>query len=463
MPTWVLVWARRFKSPSWRLFFVLLAFVFGVGVHSWIDSPLPSDVLLIVAGGCLLIAVLPLRYSWIVFVSFVAFAFFLGLWRYTVSFPVTTNSIADVIGAAVRVQGTVVHDPEHREARQSIILDDLSVNGEKKANKLIAFLPRYPELQYGDVVSFRCDLKAPQPYDGFRYDRYLLAKGVVATCFSYDVPLVISHNEGAIIRRTLFTLRSEMEAALHRALPDTHARLAAGLLLGVQELPESTEEAFRETGTAHIMAASGYNVGVVLTIMLGGVAYVLERRRAFWFLLIGLIVYVLLAGAEAAVVRAGIMAGVLLLARESGRATTPRNLLVLAAVIMLAVNPRLLRDDVGFQLSMLATVGLAIAAPKISQRLEFVPEAFGLREALSATLAATLFTLPITVWNFGVPSIISPIANLLVLPFIPYAMALSAIAGLAAWIVPSVAPFIGGLAWGFLELMLLIVEALASV
>jgi len=458
--------AIKYQSSSYRLFFIFLAFLFGVGIHSWFfSSALNSQILLQLMVGFLGFALFSFSFArlrgW-TFIFLLLFALSGGLWRYTESFPPKENSVAQFIGQEVRITGIVTNDPENNPSNQEIILADLEANNLPIKNKLVAWVGVYPSWHFGDQISFRCKIKEPQAIDEFAYDRYLLTKGVVAMCASFDEPLLLSENNGSQFRAAMFRSRNAMRQALSRVLPHPHATIASGLLLGIKELPESLETKFRDIGVSHIMAASGYNVAVVLEILLGTLAYIMRRNRAFWFLLLGVILYVLLAGGEAAVVRAGLMGAIVLIARESGRAAPARNLLLFAAVLMLLVNPRLLRDDVGFQLSLLATTGLTIVGPKIRQRLLFLPGAFGIQEALAATLAATLFTLPITIWNFGVPSFISPIANLLILPLVPYAMAFSAFAALVGSIVVSLGPIFAGPAWAVLQLMIFFARSLSG-
>lgn len=448
--------------PSWQLFFVLLAFVVGVAIHSFIDVPLSAGGLILVSGASFLVGVLllPKRVAWTLFI-FAALLF--GLWRYSVSFPVTAQSIASNAGQSVRVTGTIVDDVTLKPSSQQVTLGALEVNDEAATNKLLATLPRYPELHYGETISFVCVIETPQPFSGFAYDRYLLRVGIVAVCDSSKAPAVVSDQGGNVVQRGLFALRHDAEHLLQVALPEPAASLAAGLILGVQQLPTSVADDFRKIGTSHIVAASGYNVSVVLAMLLGALSYFMKRQRAFWLLLAGIVAYVCVAGAGAAVVRAGIMGAITIIAMHSGRKSSVRNLLALSAAVMLLGNPRLLRDDVGFQLSMLATIGLVILSPWVTKKLSFLPKAFQIRESLAATLCATIFTFPILLINFHQFSLLSPIANLLILPFVPYAMLLSFLAAILAFIRPELGILFGGFAWSILELMILLAHALAAV
>jgi competence protein ComEC len=250
---------------------------------------------------------------------------------------------------------------------------------------------------------------------------------------------------------------------IDKTFGDPHAALLAGLLLGDQRFSDAWEEKFQATGTTHIVAASGYNVTVVSFILFGFLVYFgVRRQQAYGILLVGIIAYVFLAGGDAPVVRAGVMGSLVLTSKQLGRKTTMTNVLLLAAVLMLIPEPRLLRDDVGFQLSMLATIGLIYFAPTVDKWFSFVPKTFTLRESLSATVAATIFTLPIILFSFGNLSLVSPIANLLILPVIPYAMAFGAIALVIGFVSAPVGALAAGPAWALLTYVLWVIESLAS-
>ena len=117
---------------------------------------------------------------------------------------------------------------------------------------------------------------------------------------------------------------------------------------------------------------------------------------------------------------------------------------------MIYLNPKILRFDIGFQLSFLATAGLVWLAPFFEKALKNLPKIFGLREVLTATLSAQLAVLPILIVYFGQLSIISPLANLVVLLFIPLTMLVGFLAGGVGIIWIGGAKIFGWLAWLFL-------------
>jgi len=236
----------------------------------------------------------------------------------------------------------------------------------------------------------------------------------------------ISKNEIGVIDYVSIAvskLRHWAVGRLQTVLPEPHASLAIGILLGVKRgMPKEFYDQLVNTGTLHIVAASGYNVSVVSGVVLTTLGLMLPRYMALGISMIGVGLYVLLAGAGPAIVRAGIMGSLSLIGIMLGRTREARWLLWVTAWIMLMVKPVLIAD-VGFQLSMSATLGLLYLTPLL--------EHFGkykyLSEYFYPTVAATIATTPVIWWHFGRVSLIGVLVNLLVLPVVPVIMLLSAL------------------------------------
>jgi competence protein ComEC len=193
-------------------------------------------------------------------------------------------------------------------------------------------------------------------------------------------------------------------------------------------MEQSFYDSLIETGTVHVVVASGYNVVVVGSVVLNLLVYLMRRQQATLLALIAMVGYGWLAGGEAPVVRAVIMGSLVFLARATGRQTESGWLLVVAGWLMLMVNPQLI-ESVSFQLSLAATAGLIWVEPKIREGMERVKSSWMrvmMETELSPTLAAQITTAPIIWWNFGRLSLISPVVNMLVLPLVPMMMGLGA-------------------------------------
>ena len=232
------------------------------------------------------------------------------------------------------------------------------------------------------------------------------------------VVLVLSHTG---------EIRDRAEGALGRGMPAREAALARGFVLGEDEgIDERTSDDFRRSGLSHLLAVSGQNVALLAllaTPVLAALGMPL-RLRLVWML--GLIaVYVPLAGAGPSIQRAGIMGALSVLAMLAGRRASRLYALVIAAVVLLAVEPSI-AADVGWQLSFAAVIGILIFAAPLRTALG---DRFGVHgwrrpliEGAAMTIAATIATAPLIAFHFEAVSTLTLLANLLALPAVAPAM-----------------------------------------
>ena len=241
------------------------------------------------------------------------------------------------------------------------------------------------------------------------------------------------------VLQTIAVLRDILATTIADLLPEPHAALLQGLLLGGGgNLPRATWEAFRGAGLLHIVAVSGTNVALVIAAV-DALLFWLPRR---WRLVPSAVIiagYTALTGASASAVRAAIMGTLALVALHLGRQADRRRLIGAAFLVMAAVHPRWLTDDAGFQLSFLAVIGIAEVGPLMEPYLRHVPRMLGIREAILLTMAAQLTAAPWGAHVFGGFSLIAPLANLLIAPAIPLAM----LSGTLSIVAFMVAPLLG--------------------
>lgn len=385
----------------------------------------------------------------------------LGTFRYSFAGP-SVDSVAGVVGRSVIVEGRVVSadltDRGVAYTIDSLVIDDIS-----RSDRIRLEAPISSTAMIGQYLRASCVLERPQAFDGFAYDRFLAAKSIYAICRSSSAPFVeVGRSLGLSDRfyPLIGSLHAWIDDRTRSIFPEPQATLLLGLLIGENDFSDTWSRAFQITGTSHIVAASGYNVSVLAEMMM--IVFVsvgLYRRQAYPLVIGTIVVFVIVAGAGAAVIRAGMMGVMAITARHLGRHASPRNIIAVTIGAMLLVEPRLLRDDVGFQLSAAATIGLILLTDRIVPFLKRVPTSFGLRESLASTLAATIATLPITLLSFGQLSVIAPLVNLLVLPFIPYAMGFGVIAIVFGSIVPMIGVWVALPAWTALVTMTGIIDA----
>lgn len=248
-------------------------------------------------------------------------------------------------------------------------------------------------------------------------------------------PSVLTHIISA--RQKIRLIRLEIFTQFYRLLPASHADLATGVLLGSDNLTPSLEkQTFIKAGVLHVVAASGYNVSVVIGLV------GMNLRKFFRFRLVilisGLVIigYVILAGESVSVIRAGLMALLALTAKFHGRMINGIWILMWCVLIMALWDP-LVIFSVSLWLSVAATLGLLCGLPKYegleidqqsteggSKNIASIMQV--LVENFQTTFAASIFTTPILVIVFGQLSLVSIVANTLLLWLIPYLMLFAA-------------------------------------
>ncbi|HSM32745.1 MAG TPA: ComEC/Rec2 family competence protein, partial [Anaerolineae bacterium] len=291
-----------------------------------------------------------------------------------------------------------------------------------------AWLPRHPALVPGDRVTLRGTVQPP-PADAPGFADFLRSRGAAGSLKAHALELTAS---GGGFTATVEQLRWGIDAALSRAVPEPEAGLASGILIGLRErVSRSVADDFTVTGLTHVVAISGWNIALVAGIATGLLRAVgLGRRHRSVIVIVAIVAYTILAGAEASVIRAAVMGGVVIIARESGRPSSAAAALGIACWGLLLVEPRMI-DDIGLQLSLAATAGLLALGGQAETavgRLSRGRAPRWLRETLGVSLAAQLATLPLVLLHFGRLSLISPLANLAVAPIVPLAMLGAAVA-----------------------------------
>ncbi|HYF79333.1 MAG TPA: DNA internalization-related competence protein ComEC/Rec2, partial [Symbiobacteriaceae bacterium] len=277
----------------------------------------------------------------------------------------------------------------------------------------------------------------PKTPGGFDRAAYLARQGVYLALDTGE-PVVRGPGRINLLRRVAVAARLRLEQSLRASLPARDAALMAGLLLGSRsDLPNDIKEAFRASGVFHLLAVSGGNLAMViapLVLLLRRAG--LSKRAAAAAGIPAVIFFVLLTGAGPSVTRAGFMALLVLLGTVLRREKDAVNTLGAAVSILLLSTPGLL-FDLGFQLSVCATLGILLFARPIEHRLRpLLQKGMGEKlgrlaaQGLSVTFGAQLLVEPISLHNFGAVSTIAPLANLLVLLFLEPVVQLGSIAAI---------------------------------
>jgi len=257
------------------------------------------------------------------------------------------------------------------------------------------------------------------------------------------------------------TLRRKFAAGVQSALPEPLASFALGLLVGQRNtLPADLTQALLMVGLTHIIAVSGYNLTILLQAarkLLGDHSKVLSTATAL-ALIFG---FLLVAGTSASIVRAAVISILGLSAWYYGRTVRPLLLILLAAAGTTYANPVYLWADISWYLSFLAFFGIMVLGPVITHKLFGEKEPPLVPQILIESICAEVMTLPLVLYIFGQMSLVSLLANLLVVAFIPLAMLLGLVAGLAGMFIGNVAGWFAWPATWLLTYMLDVVNMLA--
>ncbi len=379
--------------------------------------------------------------------------------------------LAEYLGSSVVLVGIVADEPDVREANVRIHVEATSLiskNGSQDAIKagVLAIAPAHTEIAYGDTVRVEGKLGLPESFDTtfgrqFNYPMFLAKDGIVYT-LSFAKVETSGENHGNILKAAAIRVKQEFLRGLQAVLPEPEAGLAGGITVGdKRSIGKELTATFQTVSLIHVVVLSGYNITLVINAVRRTLLFV---PRPFQYGGIGLsvIFVVLMTGGAASAVRAGAMALIAVFARATGRVYLAGRILGVVAFGMVLWNPFTLAFDPGFQLSVLATLGLIIFTPIFAERLQWLTERFGLREIAASTLGTQLMVLPLLLYQNGLMSFVALPANMLALIAVPYAMLTSIIVGIFGMILGSFAIPLGAPALALLAYIIAVAQSFAA-
>lgn len=389
-------------------------------------------------------------------VFIVGVAFCLGILRMTFVDVSPDPNLFKFVGQKISFEATISEEPDVRDASTCYTVKPLT-----SKNLVLLVADRFPELQYGDEIKVSGKLDLPKNFDlpaqagsdngtEFDYISYLSKDKINFLIYRPNLEKIESG--GSKIISSLYFLKNIFIKNISAVVPEPNSSLLSGVIFGAkQSLGQNLLDDFKKVGLIHIVVLSGYNITIIavgifyLTSLLG------KRKLGFVVSAVSIVLFSVMVGLGATVIRACIMALISILAVFLGRPADALRWLFIAGLLMLLWNPLILFYDPSFQLSFMATLGLILFSPFILSFIskhkfqKFIPTKFGLREIISSTLAVQLFVLPLLVRMSGFVSVISFIINPIVLPLVPWAMGFGALTG-ALGIIPWIGQI---LSWPF--------------
>jgi competence protein ComEC len=297
------------------------------------------------------------------------------------------------------------------------------------AGRVLITTNLYPEYNYGDYLKISGLLKEPEVFNGFDYDSYLARYDIYSLMYypkisRVEKPLSLSQKIYLKLLEGKWYLKSIIDSNLN----EPEAGLANALLLGYRRTVSSEDlKIFSRVGLSHMIAISGSHITILSAMLINFLlALGIRRKHSFYLVMIFLIFYPFITGLSASAVRSAIMGGLAFLAIYYKRNAKLINALVFSGSIMLLINPQILRADIGFQLSFLALLGIIYLYPIGEKIISSLLTRLNLRKGIekvfknildiiNLTLVSQIITLPVLLINFKQLSLISPLANILVL------------------------------------------------
>ncbi|HLD03902.1 MAG TPA: ComEC/Rec2 family competence protein [Candidatus Dojkabacteria bacterium] len=363
----------------------------------------------------------------------------------------------------VIVTGIVQNYPYNKKNFLIVLLQPVSINSrnsEAFPGLIQVQLPRFAQVQKGDLLKITGTWQIPESINGFNYKAYLQVFDIYALVINVSQFQVLENRQGILLQKiNLFRFRMVKET--RKLLPEPHASLLLGMLIGTKEdFPGSFNRNLQISGTTHIIAVSGFNVTIIAQFLLG-FAGMLPRKLIFLLVSVVLGIFLLIVGVDnIPALRATVMAWATIFGQLTGRKGVVLNLLALAYLLMLLSNPQIYKS-LSLQLSFAATLGLIFISDRLLIFIKrFLPEL--LAADLSVTLSAILATFPVTFSKFGGIYIWAPIANLLVAPSIPVIMLAGFLLVLTELINTGLAKIIALFCYGLLNLMVSIINGISS-
>jgi len=408
-----------------------------------------------------------------------ALVFFgIGILRYQIAMQRFEQSpLMNFLNENVTLEGVIFDYPDIRsdQVKLTLTVEQMQMDLEGKQTgtpifgQVLISLPRYPDdFTYGMRIRVSGMLEEPPEFEDFSYKNYLRRYGTVAVLYRPFIDVLESASRWNI-RFWIGQFKAAAENRLNRLFPEPYASFAAGLLLGSRRgIPADLTEDFMQCGITHIIAISGYNITLMI-VFASGLLRFLPKKAQILGSIVFIVAFVALVGASAAVLRAAVMGILGLVAALGGRKAEVTRLLALTAAGMVLWNPFILVDDLGFRLSFSATAGLVYMSGYVENFFkwirvyDWIPEFFSIREAFLTTMSAQTFSVPVILMSFGRVSLIAPLANVMVAPFIPLAMLFSFVALVVSCVWPWLGLLVAYGAWFFLKFIIWISGILAAV
>ncbi len=324
------------------------------------------------------------------------------------------------------LEAKIISSPQIKDTYQVISIRPLESNSDMFDVQIR--VPLYPRYAIGETVRLSGKVTTPTvlPPHGdaksFDYGAYLATKNIGSEMMFPKVEVL--DTDAHTVSEYLGRWKGNLISRSEHFISSPASALASGMLFGNSSMSKEVTDMFRIAGLSHIVVLSGFNIAIVIASILFVFAFIPLIARillASFFV----IMFVLMVGVEASVLRATAMAFIALLSTLAGRAYVAKQALILSLLTIIFYSPNSLLHDVSLHLSFLATAGIVYASGTLRKIIERYSSRPSFTELATTTCAAYLATLPYVCYTFGTVSMYALLSNLITLPFVPLAMLMS--------------------------------------
>jgi competence protein ComEC len=286
------------------------------------------------------------------------------------------------------------------------------------------------DCKFGQPVDFMGTLSLPKTTEDFDSNIFLLSRGVQFEIVNAKVNKIYKLDPRYGFESKLYDFKNLFVEKIKLSLPNKEeAALGAGILItGKGELSKQTLEDFKRSGLIHMVVLSGFNVSIVAQVIIAILSF-LPKIITGALGSIGIILFCMMVGGGATVIRSLIMSLIGISANVFDLKNSALRAVIIAGLLMLIQNPLIIIGDPSFQLSFVCTLGVILLGNASKYFFSFVTDKFSLREVVSSTVAVQIFSLPLLLKFSGAVSSYGILANIIVVPCIPFAMLAVFIAG----------------------------------
>lgn len=453
------------------LIIISVGFVAGIFIESFLGFGFAFSMsVFLIAGVLALIEYLNFRkkvygfnFGNVIFTPLFLLALALGIFRMAMAVPYEFP-LDKYLGQKVSFEGIIYEEPDVRENSVNLKVK-VSVN--EKDLKILIRTGLFPAFSYGDKVKFSGFIKRPEKFQNenggyFDYPSYLSKDSIYYIVERATVSFISSGN-GNWLKENLFKIKHKFIETVGKFVPEPESSFLSGLVVGgKQSMGKEWLDRFQRAGVMHVVVLSGYNITIVAESVIKFFSIFLSQILSMVFGSLAIILFAIMTGGSATVVRASIMALIVILARATGRKYVVTRALVIAGVLMILQNPAIVAFDPSFQLSFMATIALIYVSPMVEERFKFLTEKWKIKEVVVSTISTQIFVLPLLLHMTGQFSIVGLLVNLLILIFIPMTMLFGFLAGIIGFVSSIISLPFGYVAYALLAYELSIIRFFSS-